>query len=442
MLKRSFLEDFFHLLNTEKIEYCVLRNYYLLPKSTGESDLDIWVGRNDYDRFFTVLKIMTDKHEGVIVSYIWKRLEPKICLLGKDWGLQLDVYKELVPIQEYPFFSGNVIRKHISKYQGIAVINEKWSNLETFLKEVLNTNSCDRKPNIFPDAQKALSVITLQELKDDLTIFSMAFLELLHCIPNKAYSQALISKIYKLGVRDIKKQSNRYYFDRIRKYGRFLKRPGYFIVILGTDGSGKSTIINAITPILKGAFHKGVHYKHLRPHLIPDIGVILGKRENKVSVITSTHPHAKKQSGFLGSLFRWSYYMIDYIIGYFVKIFPIISTQSHLFILDRYYFDYYIDKKRSLINLPNWILRIGEFFIPQPDLILCLGGDSKIIFERKPETSIEEVERQVKTLKKFSEKRKNAVWVDSTSSIDETVDASMQAITEMMSIRFVNIKSI
>ena len=60
----------------------------------------------------------------------------------------------------------------------------------------------------------------------------------------------------------------------------FGKRPGYVIAVEGTDGSGKSFIINSITPVLNEAFHNGVVYNHLRPSAIPDLGVVLGKKKD------------------------------------------------------------------------------------------------------------------------------------------------------------------
>ena len=39
--------------------------------------------------------------------------------------------------------------------------------------------------------------------------------------------------------------------------------------------------------------------------------------------------------------------------------------------------------------------------IPKPDIILCLGGDPEKIYNRKPETSLEEVTRQTSALKDF-----------------------------------------
>ena len=214
-------------------------------------------------------------------------------------------------------------------------------------------------------------------------------------------------------------------------------RKGYVIAVEGTDGSGKSFIINSITPILNEAFHNGIVYNHLRPHCIPDIAELFGKREKKegeTQVVSD--PHAQKQSGVISSLVRWSYYMIDYTWGYLRRVWLPIHSKSKVFIFDRYYYEYYFDQKRSHVNLPMWVIRLGEFFIPKPDLILCLGGDPEKIYARKPETSLEEVIRQTKVLKEFCEKRKNAVWIDTTIAPEDSVSAAMSAITEMMSKRF------
>ena len=116
------------------------------------------------------------------------------------------------------------------------------------------------------------------------------------------------------------------------------------------------------------------------------------------------------------------------------------ATKSKVFIFDRYYYDYYIDQRRSRTSLPHWILRFGEIFVPTPDLTLCLGGDPKKIYERKPETSLEEVTRQTEVLRRFCDKRKKAVWVDTTLTPEESIQMAKQAIVEMLTPRFKNIK--
>ena len=209
---------------------------------------------------------------------------------------------------------------------------------------------------------------------------------------------------------------------------------------MGTDGSGKSAIIDAITPWLNEAFHNGVKYNHFRPGLLPDIGVVFGKRKaNAPRPKVVDNPHSCKPSGFFGSMLRLLYYLLDYSIGYMKLIWPQVAMHTKVYIFDRYYYDYYIDPQRSLISLPHWILRMGEVLVPNPDILLCLGGNPEKIYARKPETSLEEVKRQTEELRDFAAKRKNAVWIDTTKPIEESVADAKSAILKMMSTRFKNV---
>lgn len=205
----------------------------------------------------------------------------------------------------------------------------------------------------------------------------------------------------------------------------------YVVAFLGTDGSGKSTIINIVTPIIKEITGWDIHYEHLRPNYISSLGVALGKRtkqeeHNRGPV---TDPHSLPPSGFVGSLLRLSYYMIDYTWGYFRKVYP---TKKVIWFFDRYYYDYLIDQRRARLSLPQWVLNIYGWFVPSPDLILCLGTDPDVIFKRKPETSLQEVERQVNFLRDFCKKHKNALWIDTGVSVEKSVEQTVSAIMNLL----------
>jgi len=213
---------------------------------------------------------------------------------------------------------------------------------------------------------------------------------------------------------------------------------GIAIAFLGTDGSGKSTIINAIKPPLMDAFHNAVYYEHMRPNHLPSIARLFGKKNQLTGPVTD--PHSSSVSGFFGSLFRWAYYMLDYTIGFYLKIWPKKAIRSCVWIFDRYYYDYLIDPRRSRIKLPRWILKTGQYLIPEPDLILCLGTDPATIHHRKPELPLSEVERQVAALKDFSRSHKRAVWIDTGKSIEESSEKALKAIIDVMAKRFEHIK--
>jgi Thymidylate kinase len=431
----KFLLDLFDKLSKESIKYSIMRNYVDLPKSTGGSDIDVWVAKEHLEKFYTILMKCAEENHGKTVSYINKLYEPKTCIMGIDWGVQFDVYKDIVPIGNCKFFTGDAIWKHTILYNGVQVLDSKWEAVESFLKEVLNTRHCNRKEKFYIDASLAIKSMSFEELKDGLNLFSDEYIRLLKKVGEEKKNDSLINDIYKYGIQQLRIKNKFEISSHLAKFYRLFKRPGYFVVVLGTDGSGKSTIIDHITPILEGAFHHGIHYEHLRPNLIPDIGILFGKRQ-KEKIEVSPHPHDVKVSGFLGSLCKFLYYLQDYIWGYLFKILPSIALYSHVYILDRYYYDYYIDQKRAKILLPKWIIKIGEFFVPKPDIIICLGGNPDVIYKRKPETSLEEVRKQTTQLKKIAETKNNSVWIDTTVDVKISINKTMEAIQEMMSKRF------
>ena len=178
----------------------------------------------------------------------------------------------------------------------------------------------------------------------------------------------------------------------------------------------------------------------MRPNHIPSLAVFMGKKKADEPSTVCSDPHGSKPSGFVGSLSRVSYYMVDYTWGYFRKVFLDKAFKTHVWIFDRYFYDYLIDPRRARVSLPRWILKSFAFIVPTPDIILCLGGNPQKIYERKPETSLEEVIRQTEALKKFCNNNKKAVWVDTTTTPQESVDCAMDAIMAMMESRFSNVK--
>ena len=55
-----------------------------------------------------------------------------------------------------------------------------------------------------------------------------------------------------------------------------LMKVGLTIAFIGTDGSGKSTIIDHVVPWLNSININGVHYEHLRPNWLPPLRALKG----------------------------------------------------------------------------------------------------------------------------------------------------------------------
>ncbi|GHV47614.1 hypothetical protein FACS1894181_01410 [Bacteroidia bacterium] len=436
--KADFLKSFFFFLNNNHIKYFVFGEYASLPQSTGNSDLDIVVDEADLKQFKTIFTEMLKESDIKLVSYYTNSQTLFYRLLYSreqtHWGLQLDVFFKGFYHQNACYYPSDLIKKDIVLHEEINVLDIQKGYYIGFLKEFIH--NCKAKDKYIIGFLNEIADNEEYYRKELSQLYGTCFCNLVFQNRTQEGLKKMFPNLHKEMFSSIHRGNKcRRIKERLSIISRFWgKRPGYVIAILGTDGSGKSTIINEITPILNEAFHNGVIYEHLRPNVLPDIGVLLSKKEKNTNPVTD--PHSQKQSGLLGSMMRWSYYMIDYTWGYFKKVFPMIHLKSKIFLFDRYYYDYYIDQKRLRIHLPQWIVRFGEFFIPKPDLILCLGGDPNIIFNRKPETSLKEVSKQIEALRKFCETRKNAAWIDICLSLPESVNTTMSIIHGVLSTRF------
>ena len=103
-------------------------------------------------------------------------------------------------------------------------------------------------------------------------------------------------------------------------------------------------------------------------------------------------------------------------------------------IFDRYFYDVKIDPMRLRIKLPQIVIRGIFLMAPSPSVVLCLGGNPKILYERKPETSLEEVTRQVSQLENLVENDVKAHWVRTDQDIAQSVDDVMAIIEKELTI--------
>lgn len=435
-MKYNITKELFACLSESDISYSVLRNFESLPDSCGGSDLDIFVAEKNVAQFYELLSQAASQTYSRLVSYTKDVLSPKICYLNVKGGIQIDVFKGGICCKGHVMIPEADIIANTILYNGVKVVEPHFGDLIGFLKEVLNNGKCKEK-YIAPLRENA-SKFTETYLNEHLTVFSGAFNKLLaDTISNNNYEKAF-AELQSLGLNDLGKTAKNG-SSMFNKLSRLFHQPGYTIAVLGTDGSGKSFIINSITPILNEAFHNGVKYEHMRPNYFSSLAVATGRKKADTHEVC-TDPHASKPSGLVGSIARLTYYWLDYTYGYFRKVFLDKAFKTHIWLFDRYYYDYLLDQRRARLNIPEWIIRLYGIFVPRPDLTLCLGGDPEKIYARKPETSLEEVKRQTEVLKKFCNSHKDAVWVDTTMKPEESIDAAMTAILKMLSKRFSNTK--
>ncbi len=181
-----------------------------------------------------------------------------------------------------------------------------------------------------------------------------------------------------------------------RQIKRFVSPTGMFIVLIGPDGCGKTTISNDIRNSMLRNF-RAVWRFHWRPGLLPKPGKKTQNASDNASDSTNTTPPAppdKAKYNTLVSFIRFTYYLFDFVVGYWLVIYPK-KARSTFIVGERYFADILVHPVRYGFSLPKWVLRAGAFLVPKPDIIILLSGDAQRIHDRKPELPVPLIASQI-----------------------------------------------
>lgn len=440
----TFLKALFRALNDTGIAYAVARRLPTLPLSLAGSDLDIMTQSvDDLEKLFVEVKMVATQNNGGVTTLFkgdyatFGRARAIIAsLAGRTkerqwWGLHVDMYVG-ADFHGLPYMSAKMLMAERHLEDGGYWCLGRLSDVSNFIKEILHNGRM--KKNYRELAQRAYSqdkAAARQALAPyfgrevgyiERILFESSdaedFLRARHILRHSLLWNAGVKKVLECRGANI-----------CFRLMRLFNPPGFFVAVLGTDGSGKSTLINAVTPFLEMMTHLKVNYHHLRPGLLPSLSRLAGKPQAKGPV---NAPHRGKTAGKVLSLVRFSYYLLDYTIGYFIEIYLVKVKRSAVIIADRWYYEYLIDPRRCAVQLPVWLPKLFAHFLPKPNLILCLGGKPEKIYARKPETSLEEVRRQVNELRRFADGNRRAVWIDTTTNLEKSVDCMIGALLSAM----------
>jgi thymidylate kinase len=214
--------------------------------------------------------------------------------------------------------------------------------------------------------------------------------------------------------------------EALRVISRCLQPTGLFVVVLGPDGVGKSTLVSQLTPTCGACFRRHRLY-HWRPM------VIASQKETGVPV---TNPHDKLARGTLASVAALLLVFLDYWLGYLLVLRPFLA-RSGLIVFDRYFPDLLVDPLRYLYGGPMWLPKVLSRLVPRPDLLfLVLDAEDEVILSRKHEVVLEELRRQRAGYRQFTEQEGKARLIKTDQGIGWTVGEASRFIVEHLARRF------
>ncbi len=196
---------------------------------------------------------------------------------------------------------------------------------------------------------------------------------------------------------------------------------GYMLVLLGTDGCGKSTIAGML---MKDMISKGVAFihQHWRPGVLPSPRVLIGQKLSN----NPARPHDKKSHSTAISFLLSLYYFFDFWMGHFFRARPFIQ-KGGVVIAERFIYDMVLDPLRHRLSISEKWARFLCKSAPDPELVVILTGDPFIFHQRKKEIDIQEIMHQQKKIKKFFKNYPKALFISTT---DQSVETCTQRILE------------
>ena len=106
-------------------------------------------------------------------------------------------------------------------------------------------------------------------------------------------------------------------------------------------------------------------------------------------------------------------------------------------LIDRYYYDFFVDQRRYRLAVPALLVRLGHFFLKKPDLVVLLDAPAAVLQSRKQEVAAAETERQRVAYRELVNGLSNGVVVDATQPPEKVGASINRAILDFMALRTV-----
>lgn len=410
----SFLTCLFDAWNKAEIRYLVLRNYEELPEHTG-NDVDILLDPKQLTDVQKVLKQLTgdsgwkihnigefacraiylfneDTLEQVHIDFMcglkWHMfyfVDDEIPLNArqpfKNFYKPDPVHEAVVNLMTRLIYGGYVKEKYregirhsaLNNREGLEKVLVPWvgHSLAEFMVE---SAQADDWPGIEEQVFKVRKQVLLTNLKHPMRLVA-----------------SLAS-------------------DVLRFLRRSLHSPGISVVFFGPDGCGKTSVAEGLQQALVKTYYveKSMHC-HWKP--LPPKGGPCAPTED---------PHALPPRNKLLSTLYFFYHYLPFIWGWWRYVKPVLFRNG-LVIIDRYYYDFFVDQRRYRLRLPQWIVKLGFIFVKKPELVFCLDAEPEILQARKAEVSFDECRRQREAYRDLAEKLPNGHVIDASQSLDKVV---------------------
>jgi hypothetical protein len=216
-----------------------------------------------------------------------------------------------------------------------------------------------------------------------------------------------------------------------RRLQRVLSPTGLYIMVVGPDGTGKSTLARSMPELVEGIFRRWQTF-HWRPGLLPRPGRLIGREGSDPQT-----PQARSPYGPILSSALLGYYWLDSLLGGWLRIWPL-RARTGMVIAERGWWDTAVDPRRYRLSSPPWMVRALGWLLLRPDLVLLLHAPADAILERKSEIPRQELERQLSVWGSVLPRGIPVVRLDTSRPALEVANEAREQVLQMLERRSIS----
>ncbi len=419
MIERTIYESQFIKLFFEKLDlqtdYCILRGYEKLPQTTG-NDIDIMISRCNPDEIEKIIEelgwIWIKKHdEDGFLSYVcWGMYDNTIA------HIQLDFWTEL-RWRGLRWANSDLIMNSRRKYNDFWIAGEGSEAYITCLKELFGRGCIKKKyynhiQRLVNDKQEEFIENGIEILGEKLVLQILENILKNNFINIDKLAGKIKRKLMKSNYPVYVKESLR----RCKKYCTKCLRPrGKLLAFVGPDGSGKTTIINAVQQSMEGLFSDSKVF-HMRYNILPELktGMGISSMNGKITAADEESDHKEEtKRSFLSKFASWViviYYTVEFVIGN-IWIYKL-KKDDTLILYDRYYYDYFWQPTTRDLIFPcrHFLIKL----VSKPDLLIHLNAKAEDVYLRKKELKIAEIKKQNEYIERLASEMDNTITINTS----------------------------
>jgi thymidylate kinase len=422
MKKSNFVDQLLKQAESSSLECVVLRDFEELPEV--EHDIDLFVSDVDHTKFMLLIDKLMKIHGVEAVRRRSKYAFNQIYISIDNEILKLDIWNNICFRGLNYLDSQLIIENSQINRAGYRCLRYEIAYFIVLCKELLSKGSIQpeklKKILIYSESVDNWGKLLVSKgVNGELVSHVMGVLVEYSCgssyivaIRGHVYSQILNRPKILVGFISAGYLS---FIDIWNAYGKFY-------VLVGPDGSGKTTVSLELEELVRQRRSVFSDFKYLHGHwgLLPNLGRFVGRfgRENK------------REFGFQGiqdtviikSKIKTVFYMMYYFVDYFLGSLRLLrlKLKGDLVVADRYFYDYFLQS--DFVNYSTIMRYIYLKMLPSPDAIIVLKGCPEAIFARKPELTIDEISsQQLRIEDLLKDVSCPSYRIDSDRNINETV---------------------